>query len=863
MKKLNVLLLLILINFPWWVAGQSLGPCSTEETIDTEKAGDCTPNGATWIDKYRNPGHWIPNSNTPIKTILVNYVICQKSDGTGGWIDGPLFRQQVADMFDSINEIYSHSLPKGYSVPCEPTYTHVTDSRIRFKLNEIYFIKNDDLHIAIGGNQILDYLFTHYPDAKNAMNHIFNMPEDAVDGWGYYKVYQGSYSYVHTYGSMISNWHVVWADHIGHIAHEYGHSVGLRHQYDNLEITNTTHFDFLDDIYGNCPILGNPCTVPANCNPQSGYVCPMAVCYFSGVPNSSPLMSSSFDSRYISPKSEGRMHRSLSLFNSHFGSNVKPMHQYVEEKTSYAIPLTITADETWDFAIKMYQDIVVKPGKTLTITCEVRMPINGKIIVEPGGKLVVDGGKITTAHMQRWNGIELWGNTAVAQTPSGGYYPQASLILKNGAVIANANNAVTTWKPNDWSMTGGVIKASDAIFQNNRRAVEFRYYPNFSDVSAFTNCEFVIDGPLLGGGYCNSMVTAENIKGISFKGCTFKCTDNTLNNINTFPKGIYTENAHFSVTPHCNMTTPTIPCPLNNMVPNRFIGLHTGIEALNGTNNTFTIDSASFENCRYGVVSMLVNQFKIVRSNFILNPFFTSGAANGIIHTNCTGFTIENNHFTSSTANAHSFALTGITSNTTGSGFNEIYNNAYSNLRNANISTGTNWVFGTTTSPLGLKYKCNTMTNNLIDIQVTNGTIGQNQGTASGSTYAPAGNIFSTTGDPEGHFKNMGANLVYYVHHDQSLSPWIVSPINRTINNVTLTPWAGHGLTTTNRSQYCPSRLTWGEETGEDPERTFMSVKRTYTQEFDTYKVLSKNHTTTTKVQKEALEASLSELASG
>ncbi len=67
------------------------------------------------------------------------------------------------------------------------------------------------------------------------------------------------------------------------------------------------------------------------------------------------------------------------------------------------------------------------------------MPIDGKIIVEPGATLIVDGGTIKNAHPEMWAGIEVWGNTAQHQyAHSGGQYHQGRAIFKNGAVIENA-----------------------------------------------------------------------------------------------------------------------------------------------------------------------------------------------------------------------------------------------------------------------------------------------------------------------------------------------------------------------------------------------------------------------------------------
>ena len=81
-------------------------------------------------------------------------------------------------MFTKVNEWYSNSLPKGYSLTCEPTYNHITDTKIRFELNDIIFINNTLFNESCSAYDILDYLFANYSESREAMNHIFTMPTE-------------------------------------------------------------------------------------------------------------------------------------------------------------------------------------------------------------------------------------------------------------------------------------------------------------------------------------------------------------------------------------------------------------------------------------------------------------------------------------------------------------------------------------------------------------------------------------------------------------------------------------------------------------------------------------------------------------
>ncbi|MCG9910089.1 MAG: T9SS type A sorting domain-containing protein [Flavobacteriales bacterium] len=477
------------------------------------------------------------------------------------------------------------------------------------------------------------------------------------------------------------------------------------------------------------------------------------------------------------------------------------------QKNPQQAPYVVNTNEVWEKAIVLDQDLIVKTGATLTIRCRLNMPEHGKITVEPGAKLVVDEGTITNACGYVWQGIELYGNSSVAQTLSGGYYPQAHLVLKNGAVIENARNAVTTWKFNDYAKTGGIITASDAIFRNNHRSVEFISYP-FAEKSTFKNCTFIIDGPLNDGGYCTNMVTAWNVNGTSFQGCTFEFTYTGLYGTAPLPKGIYTHNANFRVIPLCTAPPGGIfPCPPSQQQPNYFKGLYYGIHATNGTSFPYRVDSAHFENCAYGIYSDRVNNFQVTRSTFNINPFYVTGTATGMENNCGTGFKIEGNRFYSTHAQAQNYLLMGLMNVNTGPALNEVYRNKYENLRIANNSALTNWSWGGGNTDQGLKYKCNTHTGNRRDLMVVNGTVGQNQGSVidlgnGNFSFNPAGNTFSVTTDPLGHIANFGQNLIRYVHHNPASTPLIVQPTNIMLNNVTL-QFSNEPL----NSGSCPSKL--------------------------------------------------------
>jgi hypothetical protein len=153
-----------------------------------------------------------------------------------------------------------------------------------------------------------------------------------------------------------------------------------------------------------------------------------------------------------------------------------------------------------------------------------------RLIVRPGGVLIVNGGTLTSAGAgAMWQGVELVGDRTKHQEPQ----YQGTVELWNGAVIENAVTAIRTGLQGDnWHTTGGIIKATDAVFRNNQQAIEFLSYCDTvsgtslrDNCSFFTRCVFTIGTDnLLAQNNLQfyNHVTMWDVKNVKFKGCTFE-----------------------------------------------------------------------------------------------------------------------------------------------------------------------------------------------------------------------------------------------------------------------------------------------------------------------------------------------------
>jgi len=171
----------------------------------------------------------------------------------------------------------------------------------------------------------------------------------------------------------------------------------------------------------------------------------------------------------------------------------KNLRKYVICEDKLDFNLNVNTDETWSINTRIFGDIVVKNGATLTITCQVHMSPKGKILVERGGKLVVDGGLLTGDCTDNWKGIVVEGDVPGHQAQSG------KVVLKNGAIIEYARNAISTnpdhlpWNNGgQQNFYGGLVEAENSTIRHCVRGVEFMKYGRggIKDKSWFNNVTF-------------------------------------------------------------------------------------------------------------------------------------------------------------------------------------------------------------------------------------------------------------------------------------------------------------------------------------------------------------------------------------
>ena len=328
-----------------------------------------------------------------------------------------------------------------------------------------------------------------------------------------------------------------------------------------------------------------------------------------------------------------------------------PMNEYgVCASTSQVENITTT--QTWNNNRSLTNSISIQQGVTLTITSNINIAPMSKIIIQPGGKLILDGATLTGLCPDKmWKGIYVVGNKNQRQLAQ----YQGTLEVKNGSVISNAKNAIRTQDGDDDNSTGGIVKCTNSTFRNNGRQVEFYPYTNHNasneecnNVSFFKNCNFTIDDNNLFSASnvtYTDMIKMSGVRGISIRGCHF--SDNRTG-MPARGSAIRIAGASANIKPSCSFGdyTSNLPCNCTGESRNTFYCFTKGIDVENtGSNYSFSVFKTDFEKCKQSVYASAVNNYSITMSDMNLTGVESLSPENGygIYSSNCTGYKIEGN----------------------------------------------------------------------------------------------------------------------------------------------------------------------------------------------------------------------------
>ncbi|MEM9921930.1 MAG: zinc-dependent metalloprotease [Bacteroidota bacterium] len=271
--------------------------------------------------------------------------------------------------------------------------------------------------------------------------------------------------------------------------HEFGHALGLPHAFSKFN--DCDDMDCSVECGGpdpNCTIADCPEPAPL-CHPQPGG--DLDLCCYCIRNNGNNFMGYGHDQNAMTPCQWEQM--IVDIFD-------RPRDYFkwcLEEEAD--LEINSGARVHWDFYKMLNQNVLVKRGASLTISCELRMGPGKKITVERGAKLVLLGAKISRlCPDSQWGGIYVEGNYNLPQAEPNDdpddlpATDQSGIAYIAGSTIEHATAAITTaryWDFGNRNMWGGVVYVKNTVFQNNRRGVAFMKY-NKPNNSHFRDCEF-------------------------------------------------------------------------------------------------------------------------------------------------------------------------------------------------------------------------------------------------------------------------------------------------------------------------------------------------------------------------------------
>jgi hypothetical protein len=441
----------------------------------------------------------------------------------------------------------------------------------------------------------------------------------------------------------------------------------------------------------------------------------------------------------------------------------------------------IEGEENWSDPYKtQLKDIHILRNGELTITGTVILSPEVDIIVEPGGKLILDGGLLTASCDNLWNGIDLWGDWRKPQIE----HDQGIIRIINGGTIEFARCGVENiiFNGSVSICTGGIIYADGAVFKDNLIGVRLWPYHNYNPNNgqpmpyfcSLKNSEFKTTQELYDiGFYPQAFINLYEVEGINLFGCNFH---NELEVSEKPGVGILSHEASFHVDHLCS--EPMIPCP--GFIESRFENLEYGIWAgYYTTSGSAIIRNSEFVNNITGIDFYASTSPEVTQNTFYVRKVgqvpFEEVVYCGLYLDNSTGYKVEENSFFTffDEQQREDLVSVGLVVNNSGPVNNEIYNNTFDGLYAGLIAQEVNRDLN---GDVGLQIKCNNFTNDIFDIAVTEdnrntGTkgIAEEQGSNDQINTAPAGNKFTYIDseqdpEPEGNYYNVCKDIIYYHH---------------------------------------------------------------------------------------------------
>jgi len=370
---------------------------------------------------------------TPIRYVRVNFHIMQAADGSGNFKEAE-GRKFVRELVDQSNYRWSNNLPM--NLP-EGNSTETLPIPIRIVLQKdpytgqdaIYFHRDDTLgfwnrSLTKGPGSLNDRtVIEKYRTGGDSIINIFLIEHDpdSIGSPTYGEAKLSGISFIHSI-KIFSNYYqhttVKYRDdgtpftHDAYylsklLNHELGHSFNLNHTWN------------WDDGCDDTP--KNPgCWSETGKSPCEG-------------PISNNMMDYNWSQQAVSPCQLGRME--YNFWKEEHGARDFVIPYWCEYHPFEKVTVFRNEELTWSGGRDLWGDIEIREGATLTVRCMVSLPEKAKVIIKPGGTLVLDGGTLTNRCGDKFEGIEIWENKKTGE--------KGRIVISNNGKFENLVNFST------------------------------------------------------------------------------------------------------------------------------------------------------------------------------------------------------------------------------------------------------------------------------------------------------------------------------------------------------------------------------------------------------------------------------------
>ncbi len=238
-------------------SSQNLVNCTSPSVSSIVTSGTSCGYGFNYLNKYSKIQTYVPDSNSPIKTIKVALHFFQKTDGSNMWQDNAITNTLFTNAINDINNKKANNAPPTWTIAGVP---FIQDVKFRYELTGIYFYKDDALNsfYSVGDASPLENAIMAADP-----NRLKSIPICFTDG-----LHPGSSGYaLFPTTNFSDNSYVVISNNgsagnaaQGTIDHELGHCIDLYHTYDS-ENMYKLQSEYLSDVFN--VGWGNYCTPPS------------------------------------------------------------------------------------------------------------------------------------------------------------------------------------------------------------------------------------------------------------------------------------------------------------------------------------------------------------------------------------------------------------------------------------------------------------------------------------------------------------------------------------------------------------------------------------------------------------------------